>query len=74
MDEEPPAGQQPDGRRRVIPVSCTVHGGAYGYTNLAMRELDGTIEFDPHVTGACVIRIDHAGAAMLRDTLAEWLR
>jgi NADH:ubiquinone oxidoreductase subunit B-like Fe-S oxidoreductase len=73
MDDEPPAGHQAHDRRKVIPVSCTVHGGAHGYTNLAVRRLDSTIELDPHVTGACVIRIDQAGAAALRDTLAEWL-
>ncbi|MGH3776746.1 MAG: hypothetical protein ACRDRR_13625 [Pseudonocardiaceae bacterium] len=45
---------QPTGtnRRRVIPSTCIVHGGSRGYTNLVVRELDGTIELDPHATGA----------------------
>jgi hypothetical protein len=34
---------------------------------------DGTIVFDPHVTGACVISLDEEGAMTLRDILTEWL-
>ncbi len=71
MDAEPPVA---NGRRRVIPVSCTVHGGAHGHTNLVVRKLDGgTIELDPHVTGACVIVFDEAAATQLFDALGEWL-
>lgn len=42
-----------------------------GYTNLVVRKVDGTIELDLHVTGACVLLIDESGAAELRDALTE---
>lgn len=70
MDAQPPGA---NGRRRVIHVSCTVHGGAYGHTNLVVRKLDGQIELDPHATGACVIVFDEAAASELFAALGEWL-
>ena len=59
--------------RKVIPVTCTKHGGAHGFTNLVMRKLDGEIEFDPHAVGACVLRLDEQAATQVRDQLTEWL-
>ncbi|MDQ3761777.1 MAG: hypothetical protein M3460_08775 [Actinomycetota bacterium] len=61
------------GNRRVIHASCSVHGGARGFTNLVVRKLDGAIEFDPHVTGACVLTLDEAAATQLFDALGQWL-
>ncbi len=34
---------------------------------------NGSIVFDPHVTGSCVITLDEPGACLLRDLLTEWL-
>jgi hypothetical protein len=34
---------------------------------------DGSIVFDPHVTGECVISLDEDGAKTLRDLLTQWL-
>jgi hypothetical protein len=34
---------------------------------------DGSVVFDPHVTGACVITIDKEGAKTLLFILTEWL-
>lgn len=62
-----------DSSRRVIHASCTQHGAARGFTNLVVRKLDGEIEFDPHATGACVLRLDEQEACALRDALTEWL-
>ena len=62
-----------DSRRKVILVSCTMHGGSRGFTNLVMRKLNGEIEFDPHATGACVLRFDEQAAAAVRDAFTEWL-
>ncbi len=59
--------------RRVIHVSCSVHGAAAGFTNLVVRKLDGQVELDPHVTGGCVITLDEAAANQLFDALGEWL-
>jgi hypothetical protein len=38
-----------------------------------VSEQDGTIVFDPHVTGECVTTLHKESARMLRDTLTEWL-
>jgi hypothetical protein len=59
--------------RRVIPATCTIHAGARGFTNLVVTRRNGDIEFDPHATGACVVRLDESGAHDLRETLTEWL-
>lgn len=60
-------------RRVVIPASCAVHGGSAGFTNVVIRKLDGEIELDPHVTGACLLRFKEDAATTLRDVLIEWL-
>jgi hypothetical protein len=60
--------------RRAIPVSCGVHGGPRGFTNLVVeRKPNGEIIFDPHVTGECVIIFDEAASATLFDVLGTWL-
>ena len=60
-------------RRVVIPATCAIHGGPAGFTNLAVRKLDGEIEFDPHADGSCVLHFDEDAATTLRDALSEWL-
>jgi hypothetical protein len=69
----PPAPPAPERNRRVIHASCTKHGGARGFTNLVLAKVNGTIVLDPHVTGQCVLELDEAEAAALRDQLTEWL-
>jgi hypothetical protein len=59
--------------RRVLHVTCTTHGGPSGFTNLVISKRDDDIEFDPHVTGACVLRLDEKAASELFDALREWL-
>lgn len=59
--------------RVVICASCSAHGASRGFTNLAVRKLNGDVELDPHVTGSCVITLNEGGAAVLRDALTEWL-
>ncbi len=63
----------PDANRRVIHASCSCTGVARGFTNLVVRKLDGTIELDPHVTGACVLLLDEHGARVLHEALGDWL-
>lgn len=61
-------------RRRIVPCTCALHGGAATFANLALsKEPDGRIRFDPHVTGACVLVFAEDGACSLRDILMEWL-
>ncbi len=59
--------------RRVIPATCTQHGGARGFTNLVVAKRDGDIELDPHATGGCLITLDETSTRALRDALTEWL-
>jgi hypothetical protein len=60
--------------RRLIQCTCSVHGGAFGFTNVVVSKRgDGTIELDPHVDGSCVICLGEDAATALRDALTEWL-
>lgn len=65
--------QAGNGNRRTIHATCTVHGGTPGFTNLRVSQRGRGIEFDPHVTGACLIRLDENGARTLCAVLTEWL-
>lgn len=61
------------GSRKVIHASCSLHGGPAGFANVVLRKVDGEIELDPHVTGACVLRFVEHEAAALAGTILEWL-
>jgi hypothetical protein len=54
--------------RRVIHITCSVHGGPRGFTDLVATKREGLIELDLHVTGGCVIILDEA-ATELFDAL-----
>jgi hypothetical protein len=60
-------------RRKGIPASCGLHRGPVGFANLMVSTQGGSIVFDPHVTGACVITLDEDGAKTLLYLLTEWL-
>ena len=60
-------------RRKAISATCSLHEGPRGFANLMVSVNNGSIVFDPHVTGACVITLDEAEACLLRDLLTEWL-
>lgn len=64
---------QPTRQRKVIPTTCSVHGGGRGYTNLAVSQIDGEIVLDPHLTGGCVIVFEEKAAKALLGVLQEWL-
>jgi hypothetical protein len=69
------AGTEPPSKaanRRVLHVTCRIHGGAVGYTNLVITKLGSLIELDPHAIG-CVILLNEKAATELFDTLGEWL-
>jgi hypothetical protein len=77
---EHPANPGDRRNRRVIHATCMLHKGPIGFGNLAVRKIAASsamapnyIEFDPHVTGTCVIRLDEAAATQLFDLLGEWL-
>ena len=59
--------------RKVIPATCTKHGGSRGFTNVVLTKRGGEIELDPHATGSCVITFDEDAASAVRDTITEWL-
>ena len=71
----PDPGKHPIGRvRKAIPATCHLHRGPIGFANLMVNKFDdGSIVFDPHVTGTCVITVDEKGARTLRDLLIAWL-
>jgi hypothetical protein len=60
-------------RRRVIDVTCTVHGGARGFVPLVVTKRNGDVELNPHGTNQCVIVLDEKAATELFDVLGEWL-
>ncbi|PZS24105.1 MAG: hypothetical protein DLM60_01165 [Pseudonocardiales bacterium] len=62
-----------DRRRLVIHAACTCRGVANGFANVVVRKVDGQIELDPHVTGACVLTLAEDEAVALRDALTRWL-
>jgi hypothetical protein len=67
-------GHSTNRRRKAIPATCQLHRGPVGFANLMVSMQGGSIVFDPHVTGACVISLDEQGARTLRDLLTAWLR
>ena len=68
-----PQQPAPAHTRRVIHGTCTLHRGPIGFTTLVVTKHDKIIESDPHVTGACIIRLQHHEARTLRDALTQWL-
>jgi hypothetical protein len=61
--------------RKAIPVSCALHRGPRGFTNLVVEcKRDGEIVLAPHVTVACVIIFDEDAATALFEVLRTWLR
>ncbi|MBV8540679.1 MAG: hypothetical protein JO063_06005 [Pseudonocardiales bacterium] len=61
------------GHRKAIPATCQLHRGPVGFANLMVSKQGGSIVFDPHVTGACVMSLDEDGAKLLCNLLTEWL-
>jgi hypothetical protein len=62
-----------DANRRVIDITCTVHGGARKFTPLVCTKVDSVIQLDPHAMGLCVLIFDEKAASELFDALGEWL-
>jgi hypothetical protein len=70
------AGHKPvrrDTNRRVIDATCSMHGGAHGFTPLVCTKRDDLIELNPHAMNGCVIILDEKAASELFDVLGEWL-
>lgn len=59
--------------RKEIPATCRLEAGPVEFSNLTVSKHNGTIVFDPHVPGACVISLDKEGTTRLRDLLTAWL-
>ena len=67
------ANRPSSGLRKAIPATCGLHRGPIGFANLMVSMQSGSLVFDPHVTGECLITIDEDGAKTLRDLLTHWL-
>lgn len=63
------------GERRVIAVTCRVHGGTPGFTNLVVtREAgSGLVVLDPHGIRCCVIALEQPAARELHAVLGQWV-
>lgn len=57
---------------RTIPATCQIHG-CTGFCNLRVTKIDSEIVLNPHVAGACVLRLDEGAATQLFELLREWL-
>jgi hypothetical protein len=68
-----PATKPASSNRKVIHATCALHRGPAGFANVVVSKRDGTIVFDPHVTGACVLTLDEGAATALFDLLGVWL-
>ncbi|MDQ4092311.1 MAG: hypothetical protein M3143_02510 [Actinomycetota bacterium] len=62
-----------DRNRKVLQATCALHRGPVGFANVVVSKRGGTIVFDPHVDGACVVILAEAEAVALRDALTWWL-
>lgn len=71
QNHDAPTGR--NGNRLVLHVTCRVHQGAEGFTNLVVTRNNHTIALNPHVDNSCVLTLDDATATILHDTLGEWL-
>ena len=60
--------------RIVLPATCEVRRSPQGFTNLLVRQLmDGRIEIDPHVTGACTVTVEPGAGRQLVKAVLRWL-
>jgi hypothetical protein len=73
MESHHHADRPSRGLRKAIPATCGLHRGPVGFANLMVSMQGGSIVFDPHVTGACVISLEEESAKTLRDLLTQWL-
>ena len=62
-----------DGDRLVLHVTCKIHEGTEGFTNLVVTRSNNTIALNPHADNSCVLTLDETTANVLHDTLGEWL-
>jgi hypothetical protein len=68
-----PATKPTRHHRKVVHATCALHRGPTGFADVVVSKRDGTIELDPHVTGACVLTLAEDEAVALRDALTRWL-
>ena len=72
--EQPPDSEyRARNDREVIHATCALHRGPAGFANVVVSKRSGSIVFDPHVTGACVLTLAEDEAVALRDALTRWL-
>jgi hypothetical protein len=57
----------------VLPATCQTHGGTPGFTNFAIRNVRGGVQFDSHAVGGCLVTVPEEEARRLHAALGEWL-
>lgn len=62
-----------DGNRLVLHVTCRIHEGTEGFTNLVVTKNNNTITLNPHADNSCVLTLDEATANTFHETLGAWL-
>ncbi|MGH3929261.1 MAG: hypothetical protein ACRDTF_04715 [Pseudonocardiaceae bacterium] len=62
-----------DSDRLILHVTCQIHEGAEGFTNLVVTRNNNTITLNPHADNSCVLTLDEVTANIFHDTLGEWL-
>lgn len=62
-----------DGNRLVLHVTCQIHGGTEGFTNLVVTRNENTITLNSHADNSCVLTLDEVTANAFHETLGEWL-
>lgn len=72
-DSEAASTQPARSNRKVIHATCALHRSPVGFANVVVSKRGGTIVFDPHVDGACLLVLAEGEAVALRDTLTRWL-
>lgn len=64
---------KPRPTRRVVPATCSVHGGTKGFTNVVLVRSTNGLTVDPHATGCCLIEFTPEEARDLHAAIGELL-
>ena len=63
-------GQCGGSAAKTAGATCALHCGPAVIANVVVSKRNGTVEVTPHVTGACITRLDETQACALPEWLA----